>query len=105
MKHGAIYQAFFALYPNVLLRFVFLCINIYDPGGAIGVAPKWYSPSIAAHVVSIGLYLHALTILTLKSICDRSLHQYEIVNVGGNNAKVDFTHNLYVWMNHSAGFP
>ena len=25
------------------------CINISEPGGAIGVASKWNSPSMAAH--------------------------------------------------------
>ena len=39
-KHGAMYHDFFALKPNVFLWFGFLCINISEPGGAIGVALK-----------------------------------------------------------------
>ena len=99
------YQAFFALYPNFLLRFGFLCINISDPGGAIGVASKWYSLSIAGHADTGGFCLHALTIFKLKYICGRSLHQYAIGKFGGNDANVDFEHNFYVWMDCSAGFP
>ena len=99
------YQAFFLLYPNVLLRFECLCINISDPGGAIGVASKWYSPSISAHDDSIGFCLHDLTTLTLQSICGRILHQYAIGNVGGNGSNVYLSHNLYIWMDHSDRFP
>ena len=96
---------FLELYPNVLLRFEFLCISISDPGGAIGVASKWYSPSIAAHADSSELCIHALKILTLIYICTRGLHHYAIGNVGGNNANIDFVHKLYVWIDRSDGFP
>ena len=99
------YQDFCELYPNVLLQFFFLCIRISDTGGAIVVASKWYSSSIAAHADSTGFCLHALTILTLKSICSRSLHQYAIGNVGGNDTNVDFIHDLYVFMYCSDGSP
>ena len=85
--------------------FGFLCINISDPGGATGVASKWYSLSIAVHANSSGFYLYFLTILTLKSTCVSSLHQYAIGNVGGKDTIVDFTHDLYFCMSFSAGFP
>ena len=87
------YHAFFALKPNVLLRFGFLCINISEPGGAMGVALKWNSPSMAAHADRRGFCLHFLTMLTLKSI-GRSMHQYAMGKVGGRDAIVDFTHDL-----------
>ena len=40
----------------------------------------------------------------LKSNCGINLHQYAIGNVGGNDATVDFIHDLYVWIDRSAGF-
>ena len=43
--------------------------------------------------------------LTLKSTCVSSLNQYAIVNVGGKDAIVYFTHDLYVCMAFYAGLP
>ena len=40
----------------------------------------------------------------LKSTCGINLHQYAIGNVGGNDATVDFIHDLYVWIDRAAGF-
>ena len=60
----------------------------------MGVASKWYSPSIADHADNNGFCWHALIILTLKSICGSNLHQYAIGKVGGNDANVDFTYDL-----------
>ena len=42
--------------------------------------------------------------LMLNSTCGINLHQYVIGNVGGNYSTVDFIHDLYVWIDRSAGF-
>ena len=42
--------------------------------------------------------------LMLKSTCGINLHQYVIGNVGGNDATVDFMHDLYAWINLYTGF-
>ena len=42
--------------------------------------------------------------LMLKSTCGINLHQYVMGNGGGNDATVDFMHDLYVWIACSAGF-
>ena len=42
--------------------------------------------------------------LMLKSTCGINLHQYVMGNGGGNDATVDFMHDLYVWIARSAGF-
>ena len=52
------YHAFFALKLNVFLRFGFLCINIYEPGGVMRVELKGNSPSMAAHDDKRGFCLH-----------------------------------------------
>ena len=60
------YHAFFALKPNVFLLFSFSCINISEHGGAMGVALKWKSPSMAAHAERRKFCLHFLTMLMHK---------------------------------------
>ena len=86
------------------LCFVFSCIQISETGGATSVASKWYSPSIADHADSRGFCLHFLTMLILKYTCGINLHQYAIGNVGGNDATIDFMHDLYFWIDSSTGF-
>ena len=61
-----------------------------------GLALKWNCPSMAAHADRSGFCLHFFTMLTLKSIWGRSLHQYEMGEVGGRDAIIDFTYYLYV---------
>ena len=97
------YHAFLAFNLNVFLLFGFSFINISEPGGATGVASKWYSPSIASHADSRGFCLHFLTMLMLKSTCGINLHQYAIGNVGGKDSTVDFMHDLYVCLDRFAG--
>ena len=69
----------------------------------MGVASKWYSPSIAAHADSSGFCLHFLTMLTQKSISGANLHQSAIGKFGGTDARIDFPHDLYVCSPRSAG--
>ena len=42
--------------------------------------------------------------LMLKSTCGINLHQYAIGNDGGKDETVDFMHDLYVYIDRSAGF-
>ena len=88
------YHAFFALYPNVLLRPGFSCINISVPVGAIGVESMCYSPSMVTLADSSGFWLHLRTMLTLRSICGSSLHKSAIRNVGRSEAMVDLMHDM-----------
>ena len=98
------YHAFLALYPHVRRRLGFSCINISVPGGAIGVASKWYSPCIAAHADSNGFCLHLHMMLTLRSICGHIRHQRKMGKSFGSDAREDFLHYFHVWMALSAGF-
>ena len=95
-KHGTKYHSFLESKPHVFLRLGLSWIIIYDPGGAMGVASKWYLPSIATHTDISGFCRHFLTILTQKLICGHSLHQYAIGNVGGSDVTTDFTHDFQV---------
>ena len=40
----------------------------------------------------------------LKSTCGINLYQYVIENVGSNYSTVDYMHDLYFWIDRSAGF-
>ena len=97
------YHALFTLRPKVERASGFTCINIDEPGSAIGVESKWKSPSMPAHADSLGFWRKGRTMLTLKSHCSKSLHQYKIGNAGGNEAMVDLKHDLYVSTALSAG--
>ena len=97
------YHAFFVLYPHVLRLFGFSCINISNPGGAMGVALKWYSPSMASHAKRCGFCLHLRTILTDKFTWSVKRHQYAIGKVGGRDAIVNFITDFHVWIPRSSG--
>lgn len=97
------YHAFLALRPNTRLFSGFTYTSICDPGGAMGVASKWNSPSMAAHADSFGLSLWGRTMLTLRSHCSSNLHQYDMGKDGGSEAVIDLKHDLYVCTAFSAG--
>ena len=88
------YYAFLALRLNVCLLSSFTCIIICDPGGAIDVESKWNSPSIAAHADNFGFCLWGRIMMTLRSHCSNSLHQYDMGNDGGSEAVMDLNHDL-----------
>ena len=69
----------------------------------MGVASKWYSPSIAVHADSSGFCLHFLTMLTRKLISCASLHKSASGKFGGTKAGIDLPYDLYVCSPASAG--
>ena len=96
------YHTFVVVWSQLLLLLGLLCISISVPGGAIGVESKWKSPSHAAHADSRGFYLHALTMLTLRSTYSHNRHQYPIGNLSGRDVVVDLKHTLYICTAFSA---